>query len=107
MNKESKFQADLIKRLSCEFPGCIILKNDPNYIQGIPDLSIFYKNRWAMLECKRSAKEAHQTNQDEYIEQADKMSFARFVYPENVEEVIDELQRAFQIKRSTRFSKRK
>lgn len=105
MKRENKFQAELIKRLYDEFPGCLVLKNDPNYIQGIPDLSIFYKNRWAMLECKRSAKEEHQANQDDYIELTNRMSFARFVYPENVEEVIYELQRAFKTKRSTRISK--
>ena len=105
--KESRFQADLIKRLKSEFPGCLVLKNDANYIQGIPDLSIFYKNRWAMLECKKSAKEAHQPNQDYYVGLADEMSFARFVSPENVEEVINELQQSLQPKRSTRISKRK
>lgn len=107
MRKENKFQSELIKRLEYEFPGCLILKNDPNYIQGIPDLSIFYKNRWAMLECKRSAKEAHQANQDDYVELANGMSFARFIYPENMEEVINELQQAFKSKRSTRISQRK
>lgn len=105
--KESKFQADLIKRLKNEFPGCLVLKNDANYIQGIPDLSIFYKNRWAMLECKKSSNESHQPNQDYYVNLADEMSFARFVSPENVEEVINELQQSLQPKRSTRISKRK
>lgn len=96
MKKENEFQPRLIKRLEKEFPGCLVLKNDPNYIQGIPDLSIFYKNHWAMLECKRSSNETHQANQDDYIEQANNMSFARFIYPENEEEVINELQRAFE-----------
>lgn len=52
-NKENKFQADLIKELKQLFPGCMILKNDANYIQGIPDLTIFYNDRWAVLECKK------------------------------------------------------
>lgn len=112
MKRENKFQSELIKRLYEEFPGCIVLKNDPNYIQGIPDLSIFYKNRWAMLECKRSMKEVkdvsyHEPNQDYYVELANGMSFARFICPENMEEVIYELQRALQTKRPTRVSKRK
>ena len=65
--KESKFQSKLIKELKIEFPGCIVLKNDANYIQGIPDLLILYKNYWAALECKKSEKASHQPNQDYYI----------------------------------------
>lgn len=77
------------------FPGCVVLKNDPNYLQGIPDLVIFYYNRWAMLEVKKSFNASHQPNQDYYIDKLDGMSFARFIYPENKEEVLDELQVAF------------
>ncbi len=101
--KESVFQRNLIKELKERFPGCIVLKNDPNYIQGIPDLSIFYKNKWAMLECKDGAKASHQPNQDIYVEQANSMSFARFIYPENKQEVLDELQQTFQPRRKTRI----
>ena len=104
MKKENKFQSNLIKEIEEMFPGCIILKNDPTYIQGIPDLSIFYKKRWAMLECKKSAKETHQPNQDDYVSQANNMSFARFVYPENKQEVLNELQQALQPRRKTRIS---
>lgn len=94
--RESGFQARLIKELKRRFPGCMVLKNDANYIQGVPDLSIFYHDQWAMLEVKRSEKEIHQPNQDYYIEQMDEMSFARFIYPENAEEVLSELERSFQ-----------
>lgn len=104
--KENKFQAHLIDELKERFPGCIVLKNDSSYIQGIPDLSVFYKNKWAMLECKKSDNEEHQPNQDYYIERANEMSFARFIYPENRQEVLDELQQAFQPRRKTRISKR-
>ena len=102
--KENKYQAHLIKRLKEEFPGCVVLKNDANYIQGIPDLTIFVGNKWAMLECKRSLHESHQPNQDYYVEQMDEMSFARFICPENEEEIIRDLQRSFKIKRPTRLS---
>lgn len=102
--KESKFQKNLIKELEERFPGCIVLKNDSGYKQGIPDLSIFYKKKWAMLECKANAKAEHQPNQDIYVEQANNMSFARFIYPENKEEVLDELQQALQPRRKTRIS---
>lgn len=89
---ESKFQSQLIKELKSLFPGCIVLKNDPNYIQGIPDLTIFYKNRWATLEVKRSENARHQPNQDYYVDMMNKMSYSNFIYPENKEEILNELQ---------------
>lgn len=106
MKKESKFQKDLIDELKDLFPGCLILKNDAEYLQGIPDLSIYYGPYWAMLECKKSAHEDHQPNQDYYVAKADGMSFARFIYPENKQEVLSELQQAFGRRRKTRISKR-
>lgn len=91
---ERDFQAKLIKELKSIFPGCIIMKNDPDYIQGIPDLIILYKNKWAALEVKRSADATHRPNQDYYVDKMDDMSFAAFIYPENKEEVLYELQQA-------------
>lgn len=105
--KESKFQHDLIEELEAMFPGCMILKNDPNYIQGIPDLTIFYKKKWATLEVKKSEKAKRQPNQKYYVEKMNKMSFSAFIFPENKEEVLNELQSTFKPKRSTRVSKRK
>lgn len=92
---ESKFQSKLIRELKGMFPGCIITKNDPNYIQGFPDLTVFYKKRWATLECKRNAKAKKQPNQDHYIERMNEMSFSRIICPENKEEVLEELQQVF------------
>nr|DAU60329.1 MAG TPA: hydrolase [Caudoviricetes sp.] len=97
--KESVFQAKLIREIKKRFPGAIVLKNDPNYIQGFPDLTVLYKDRWAVLEIKQSEKASHQPNQDFYILQADKMSVGRFVYPENMMEVLDDLARSFQVSR--------
>lgn len=104
---EKDFQSKLIKELEERFPGCIVMKNDPNYIQGIPDLLIVYKDKWASLECKRSKEEHHQPNQDYYVERMGEMSYSSFIYPENKEEVLDELQHAFRTRRTTRVSKRK
>lgn len=92
---ERDFQSKLIKELKKLFPNSIILKTDPDYIQGIPDLLILYKNKWASLECKRGSKAARRPNQDFYVQEMDKMSFSRFICPENKKEVLDELQHAF------------
>lgn len=92
---ESKFQSKLIRRIKDEFPGCIVLKNDPTYLQGIPDLTIFYENTWAALEVKNSAKTSHQPNQDYYVDKMNQMSYAAFIFPENEDEVMAELQNHF------------
>lgn len=97
---ESKFQSNLIKDIEDLFPNCIILKNDPNYLQGFPDLLILYGDRWAVLEAKNSAEEKHQPNQDYYIDLANEMeSYGSFVYPENREQVLNELQQALRFRR--------
>lgn len=93
--KESQFQSGLIKDLKNRFEGCIVIKNDANYIQGIPDLLILYEGRWAALECKRTEKSKHQPNQDYYVERMNSMSFARYICPENKQEVLNDLERAF------------
>jgi hypothetical protein len=107
MDKETKFQHDLKKELEEKFPGCIILKNDPTDIQGIPDLTVLYNDKWVMLECKRSINEPHRPNQDYYVDKTNGMSYAHFIYPENKEEVLNEVQRALQSSRKTRISRRK
>jgi hypothetical protein len=89
--RESKFQSQLIRDLKKRFPGCLILKNDPDYIQGIPDLLILFNHRWAALECKRSEKATKRPNQEYYVEKMKKMSYAAFIYPENKAQIIQEL----------------
>ena len=93
--KESDFQKLLIKELRVRFPGSIVLKNDSEYIQGIPDLTIFYGNKWATLEVKKSKTANHQANQDYYVGIMNDMSFSAFVYPENKEAILDQLEQAF------------
>lgn len=92
---ESRFQSGLIKELKEKFPGCIVLKNDADYKQGIPDLLVLYENKWAALECKKSANAKHQPNQDYYVGKMNEMSFASFICPENKKEVLHELELAF------------
>lgn len=94
--KENEFQSQLIKDVKNLLPGCYVLKNDPNYIQGFPDLLILYKDKWAALECKRSENASRRPNQEFYISSLRDMSYASFVYPENREEVLNELERALE-----------
>ena len=91
---ERDFQAKLIKQIKELLPGCIVMKNDPDYIQGIPDLTILHGDKWATLECKRSLKATHRPNQDYYVGTMNEMSFSRFICPENEKEVLGELQSA-------------
>ena len=93
--QENNFQSKLIKELKERFPGCVVLKTNPSYIQGIPDLLFLYKNKWAALECKKSENASARPNQEYYIQKLDEMSYARFIYPENKEEVLDEIQQTF------------
>lgn len=90
---ESGFQDRLVKKIENLFPGCMVFKMDQ--IQGIPDLLVLYQDKWASLECKKSAGAKRQPNQEYYVGKMDEMSFSRFVSPENKEEVLDELQRIF------------
>lgn len=90
---ESGFQDKLRDELKNLFPGCMIFKMDQ--IQGIPDLLILYKDKWASLENKKSANAKRQPNQEYYVDKMNEMSFSRFIYPENKEEVLNELQQAF------------
>ena len=93
---ESQFQAKLIKELKKLFPGCIVIKSDSGYLQGIPDLLILFKDKWATLECKKHAGAIKQPNQEYYVGKMDEMSFSRFICPENKEEVLHDLQQSFQ-----------
>lgn len=93
--KENDFQARLIKEIKKRFAGCIVMKNDSSYIQGIPDLLILYKNNWAALEVKRSMTSKRRPNQEYYVDKMNDMSFASFICPENKEEVLNDLENTF------------
>jgi len=101
--QESKYQNDIIVRLGRLLPGCFVIKNDPSYIQGIPDLLILFEDKWAMLEVKCSADAQTQPNQPYYIEWFNRLSFAAFIYPENEENVLNALQQTFRVARQARL----
>lgn len=92
---ENKFKTKLKNELKEMFPGCFVIHMDPNEIQGIPDLLILYKNKWAALEGKKNATASVRPNQRYYVDIMNDMAFASFIYPENKDEVLDELDLYF------------
>lgn len=98
---ENKYQSDLIKRIKARFPDCEVLKNDAQYIQGIPDLTVLTEDGWALLETKREPKAARQPNQEYYVDRFNGLGFAAFIDPTNEEEILDALQRSFEIRRQS------
>lgn len=90
--KENQFQRTLVREIRNHYNNeCIVTKLDSGYIQGIPDLLILHKDKWATLECKKSRNAHRQPNQQYYVDKMNKMSFSKFIYPENKEEVLNEL----------------
>lgn len=92
---EAQYQSRVIKKIKKRFDGCVVLKNDSGYQQGIPDWTILYGPYWATLEIKASEKSARQPNQEYFVTQLDRMSFSAFIFPENEEEVFSALEQAF------------
>lgn len=93
---ENKFKTNLIKEIEKRFPGSYVFHLDPTERQGVPDLLILYKNKWAALEGKKNKNASHRPNQDYYVKTMNKMSYASFIYPENKEDVLNEIQQAFE-----------
>lgn len=96
---ESKFQKDFIDEAKERYPGCIALKNDSSYIQGFPDWTLLYEDKWAVLEMKKERGAHRQPNQEYYVDKLNRMSFSRFVFPENRDEVFEDLDTFFKRKR--------
>lgn len=98
MKKEADYQAKLKQKIMKRLPGAMVLKNDPSGIRGIPDLTVLYKDRWAALETKREEEEAgKRKNQRYYVSKMNEMSFARFIFPENEEDVLNEMEQALKL----------
>lgn len=100
---EGEYKSQLIKRIKQRFPGAVVLKLDPDYMQGIPDLLILWMDKWATLEVKAHATARVQPNQPYYVELMNTMSFSAFIYPSNEEQVLAELQLAFKSRGATRI----
>lgn len=92
---ERDYQKKLVKKLKDIFPGCIVIKNDAQLKQGIPDLLVLYEDKWVALEVKQSADASHRPNQDHYVWKMNTMSYASFIYPENEEKIFSEMKEVF------------
>lgn len=95
MKRENAIQGDLVKEIKKRYPGCIVLKNDASHNQGIPDLTVMYHDKYAMLETKRSEDASFRPNQEFYLKLFDNWSFGKRIQPENKEEVLNELDAFF------------
>lgn len=98
---ERDYRIVLSDRIYDRLPGqrikdIMVVINDPNQFQGIPDLSVFYQptGRWAMLEVKREEKSKQRPNQGWYIEHWGRTIFTAVIHPGNEEEVLSALQHA-------------
>lgn len=99
---ESDFKSVTLQDIRDQLPGCEILHNDANYIQGIPDTLVVYGPNYGFLEFKRATNSSKRVNQEYYIDKFNKMSYASFISPENKEAVLNELQSALRAPGSTR-----
>ena len=94
---ENKFKTKLIKTIKARFPGSFVFHLDPNELQGAPDLLVLYENKWAALEGKKNSTASLRPNQQHYVDRFNKMSFARIIFPENAEEVLNEMERTLKV----------
>ena len=104
---ESCFKTELIKEIRKRLPGCIVCHLDPTETQGLPDILVLHNDKWAALEGKRNATASHRPNQDYYVEMMNRMSYAAFIYPENKEDILRDLQSALEPHRPARLSRGK
>lgn len=90
MKKESAFEKEVVKFLKSK--GCDVFKM--RYApEGTPDRLFLKEGFWGMLEVKKSEKAPFRPLQPEKIKKFNEMSYAKAVYPENWEEIKNELEK--------------
>lgn len=89
---ESKLQSDIIKRLHGR--GCWVMKTRPGMgtPSGTADIFFCKEGFYGWLEVKSSSRAAFRPGQESFIEKMADWSWAKIVYPENIEEVLAELE---------------
>ena len=89
----------MLEKLALEDSRIKVIKNDAQLKQGIPDLLILFKDKWACLEVKRSENDRNKPrpNQEYWVEHYNNMSYASFIYPEIEEKIFSELREVFEV----------
>lgn len=93
---ERDFQKLVISNIRKRIPGAKVFKLDPSTCQGLPDLMIIHRDKYGMLEVKRNKNAKHRPNQDYYVKEINEWSFAAFIHPDNMEEVLNDLQKSLE-----------
>lgn len=92
---EKKVQTKLIKYLKKK--GCYVIKTQVDgrglVPVGCPDVIALYEGWWGAFECKASAKAKFQPLQEYTIEKLNNWSIAMVVHPDNIDEVISQLEK--------------
>ncbi len=91
---ENLFKKYVKKRIIDRFPNLDLDFITPTN-RSMPDMIIIAPIVWAALEFKRSEGASLRPNQDYHIMRLNEKGYATFVFPENVEEVLDELEILF------------
>lgn len=93
---ESKFKTKLINEIGNKLKkDYYIFHLDPNELQGAPDLLILYEGKWAALEGKQDSGSSKRPNQEYYVNDMNRLSYASFISKDNKEEVLNGLYEAF------------
>lgn len=95
---ESEIKADFKQCIKDNiFYGDMVHLVEPKtYQRSEPDLYILgHGRKWAAIEFKTAVDADRQPQQDRRMAILNHMSFARFVYPDNAVEVLDELEKLF------------
>ncbi len=104
--REGRYKTQLTGRIEKRFGSrCLVVRLDAGLRQGVPDMLLLFEGGfWAALEGKTSETSPHQPNQPYYVDLMDKLSFAAFIYPENEEAVLNELEQEFEAHWAARLS---
>jgi len=94
---ESAFKKNFITELNVRLaPIDLEYIHTRSHNRSFPDLLILGPgSTWAALEFKAAEEADHQPNQAWYINRLNHWAYATFMYPENREEVLGDLEKLF------------